>query len=77
MAQVVRHEDENGNFWFSQEGGQVVRAVPYDVPIVGYGAKTVNKLRLWSAEPAEEDFDLDAFNAGDYARANKFRSDRL
>ena len=72
---VVRHEDENGNFWFSQEGGQVVRAVPYDVPIVGYGAKTVNKLRLWSAEPAEEDFDLDAFNAGDYARANKFRSD--
>ena len=71
---VVRHED-NGRFWFTQEGGDVVRAVPYDVPIVGFGGKTVNKLRLWSAEPAEEDFDLDAFNAGDYAKASKFRTD--
>lgn len=74
-AQVVRHEDAEGNFWFTQEGGEVVRAVPYDVPIVGFGGKVVNKLRLWSAEPASEDFDLDAFNSGDYARANKFRSD--
>ncbi len=74
-AQVVRHEDGNGKFWFTQEGGEKVRAVPYDVPIVGYGGKVVNKLRLWSAEPYEENFDLDAFNAGDYARANKFRSD--
>ena len=73
-GQVVRHE-ENGHFWFTQEGGEIVRAVPYDVPIVGFGGKVVNKLRLWSAEPYTEDFDLDAFNAGDYARANKFRSD--
>ena len=73
-GQVVRHE-EDGKFWFTQEGGELVRAVPYDVPIVGYGGKIVNKLRLWSAEPYTEDFDLDAFNAGDYARANKFRSD--
>ena len=73
-GQVVRHE-EGGKFWFTQEGGEIVRAVPYDVPIIGYGGKVVNKLRLWSAEPYTEDFDLDAFNAGDYARANKFRSD--
>ncbi len=73
-GQVVRHE-EDGKFWFTQEGGEIVRAVPYDVPIIGYGGKVVNKLRLWSAEPYTEDFDLDAFNAGDYARANKFRSD--
>ncbi|WP_077598522.1 glycogen/starch/alpha-glucan phosphorylase [Olsenella urininfantis] len=73
-GQVVRHE-ENGRFWFTQEGGDLVKAVPYDVPIVGYGGKTVNTLRLWSAEPAAEDFDLDAFNAGDYAKAMKFRSD--
>lgn len=72
---VVRHEDENGNYWFTEEGGELVRAVPYDVPIIGYGGKVVNKLRLWSAEPAEENFDLDAFNEGDYAKANKFRSD--
>jgi starch phosphorylase len=71
---VVRHE-ENGRYWFTQEGGDLVKAVPYDVPIVGYGGKKVNNLRLWSAEPAEENFDLDAFNAGDYAKAMKFRSD--
>ena len=74
-GQVVRHEDETGRYWFTQEGGEKVRAVPYDVPIVGYGTKKINRLRLWSAEPYEENFDLDAFNAGDYAKANKFRSD--
>ena len=72
---VVRHEKEDGNYWYSWEGGEEVRAVPYDVPIVGYGGKTVNHLRIWSAEPAHEDFDLDAFNAGDYAGANRFRTD--
>ena len=71
---VVRHE-ESGRFWFTQEGGEEVLAVPYDVPVVGYGGKTINHLRLWSAEPASEDFDLDAFNAGNYAKAMKFRSD--
>ena len=74
-GEVVRHEGEDGSYWFTVEGGQKVKAVPYDVPIVGYGGKTVNKLRLGSAEPAEEDFDLDAFNEGKYAEANKFRSD--
>ena len=72
---VVRHEDEDGRFWFTQEGGQRVLAVPYDVPIVGYGAKKVNKLRLWSAEPVKENFDLDAFNAGDYAAASRYRAE--
>ena len=74
-GEVVRHEDEQGHYWFTQEGGELVKAVPYDVPIVGYGGKSVNRLRLWSAEPAHEDFDLDAFNAGDYAKAAKFRTD--
>ncbi|MBP3885568.1 MAG: glycogen/starch/alpha-glucan phosphorylase [Olsenella sp.] len=73
-GQVVRHQDGD-RFWFTQEGGDLVKAVPYDVPIIGYGGKTINNLRLWSAEPAEENFDLDAFNAGDYAKAMKFRSD--
>lgn len=74
-AEVVRHDGGDGSFWFTQEGGDVVRAVPYDVPIVGYGGRVINHLRLWSAEPSTEDFDLDAFNAGDYARASKFRTD--
>ncbi len=71
---VVRHED-HGRFWFTQEGGEEVLAVPYDVPVVGYGGETINHLRLWSAEPSREDFDLDAFNAGNYAGAMKFRAD--
>lgn len=39
-----------------------VRAVPYDMPITGYGTKNVNTLRLWKSEPIEE-FDYDAFNS--------------
>ena len=74
-GEVVRHEGEDGKFWFTQEGGELVKAVPYDVPIVGYEGKTINRLRLWSAYPAHEDFDLDAFNAGDYAKASKYRTD--
>lgn len=59
---------------FSVEGTQDVLAVPYDIPIVGYGGKTVNKLRCWSAEPIDEHFDLDAFNAGDYTGADRDRA---
>ena len=73
-GQVVRHEDFS-RFWFTQEGGEKVLAVPYDVPIIGYGGKKINHLRLWSAEPYSEDFDLDAFNEGNYAKASKFRTD--
>jgi starch phosphorylase len=73
-GEVVRHSDGD-KYWFTLEGGETVNAVPYDVPVIGYGGKTVNKLRLWSAEPIEEDFDLDAFNSGDYAKASKFRTD--
>jgi starch phosphorylase len=73
-GEVVRHQ-EGDKYWFTLEGGETVNAVPYDVPIIGYGGTTVNKLRLWSAEPIEEDFDLDAFNAGNYAKASKFRTD--
>lgn len=74
-GEVIRHEGEAGSYWFTWEGGEKVDAVPYDVPIVGFGGKTVNKLRIWGAKPHTPDFDLDAFNAGDYAKAFKFRSD--
>ena len=69
-----RHE-ENGKYWYSWDDSEKILAVPYDVPIVGYGGKTVNTLRLWSAEPYEEKFNMDAFNRGDYSTAMKFRSD--
>ncbi len=45
-----------------------VCGIPADTPIVGYGGKTINTLRLWSAR-ATEDFDLEDFNKGDYIAA--------
>ncbi len=47
---------------------EMFEAVPYDVPIIGYGVNTVNMLRLWKSQPAEG-FRLDVFNQGDYVRA--------
>jgi glycogen phosphorylase len=57
---------------------RVVKGVPYDVPVAGYGTTTTNVLRLWSAVAAEE-FDLDAFQVGEYWRAvdAKIRSETL
>ena len=60
--------DENGRNVFSQEGYQSVRAVPFDLPIVGYGNGIVNTLRIWDAEPVEC-FQLDSFDKGDYQKA--------
>ncbi|QZY57431.1 glycogen/starch/alpha-glucan phosphorylase [Crassaminicella profunda] len=47
-----------------------VKAVPYDTPIIGYGTKNINKLRLWKAEPIK-DFDFDLFNSQEYDEAVK------
>ena len=45
-----------------------VLAVPYDVPVIGYGTKNIGTLRLWQCE-AQEELDFDAFNRQDYQRA--------
>ncbi len=45
-----------------------VLAVPYDVPVIGYGTQNINTLRLWQCE-AEEELDFNAFNDQDYLRA--------
>ncbi|HEY5921547.1 MAG TPA: glycogen/starch/alpha-glucan phosphorylase, partial [Kofleriaceae bacterium] len=65
----------NGVIWHPE---RVVKGVPYDVPVAGYGTPTTNFLRLWSAVAAEE-FDLDAFQIGEYWRAvdSKIRSETL
>ena len=60
--------DANGRSIFTQEGYQSVRAIPFDLPIVGYGNGIVNTLRIWDAEPIEC-FQLDAFDQGDYQRS--------
>ena len=53
---------------FIQDGYQAVRAVPYDMPVLGYGNHVVNSLRIWDAEAVDE-FNLDLFDKGDYTRA--------
>lgn len=60
--------DENGRNNYYQEGYQAVRAIPYDLPIVGYGNGIVNTLRIWDAEPLDV-FRLDSFDKGDYQKA--------
>jgi len=60
--------DENGREKFVQENYQSVLAVPYDLPIVGYGNNVVNTLRIWDAE-AINTFNLDSFDKGDYPKA--------
>ena len=53
---------------FVQKGYQSVMAVPYDIPIVGYGNNVVNSLRIWDAQPVNT-FNLSEFDKGDYQKA--------
>ncbi len=64
---VVYNEKTKRND-FVQEGYQSVRAIPYDIPIVGYNNHVVNTLRVWDAEAINE-FHLDSFDKGDYHKA--------
>ncbi|MBR4173141.1 MAG: glycogen/starch/alpha-glucan phosphorylase [Clostridia bacterium] len=67
------HTDWNdGHFSFRYENAHTITAVPYDVPLVGYGSKIVNKLRLWAAK-APDVMDMQAFNSGDYIRSTEER----
>lgn len=59
---------EDGKTKFVHENYQSVMAIPYDMPIVGYGNHVVNTLMIWDAE-AKEDFELDSFDKGDYKKA--------
>lgn len=67
--------EENGRTFYRTVDTQNILAVPYDIPVVGYAGETVNKLRVWAAEPVEEHFDLEAFNRGDYALADAERAE--
>ena len=70
----VETYEKDGRTFARTVDTQDVLAVPYDIPVVGFGGETVNKLRVWSSEPVEEHFDLDAFNRGDYALADADRA---
>ena len=64
----VQYDHATGQNKFIHEGYQAVKAVPYDMPIVGYDNDVVNTLRIWDAEPIV-DFGLDSFDKGDYKKA--------
>ncbi|MDD6057501.1 MAG: glycogen/starch/alpha-glucan phosphorylase, partial [Clostridiales bacterium] len=65
---VKAEHTPEGKTRFVQEGYQSVVAVPYDMPIVGYGNNMVNTLMIWDAEP-KECFELLSFDKGDYKKA--------
>ena len=65
-VRVERGSDGRDHFF--QEGYQCVRAVPYDLPVIGYGNNVVNTLRIWDAEPINT-FNLESFDKGDYQKA--------
>ena len=64
----VEYDEEHKKNNFVQEGYQSVRAIPYDIPVLGYNNNIVNTLRVWDAE-AINDFHLDSFDKGDYQKA--------
>ena len=66
--------DENGAMRKRWVDTHDVLAVPYDIPVPGFRNDTVNSLRLWKSTATDE-FDLDEFNAGDYAEAVQSKND--
>ena len=65
----IYHElDRNGQYNPMWLEWKVLIGIPYDMPIVGYGGKTVNYLRLYTAHSSDE-FDMSIFNQGDYLKA--------
>lgn len=65
---TVHTDWQDGRFVCRYENEHTILAVPYDVPLVGYDSKIVNKLRLWSAK-SSDNFNMSEFNRGNYIRA--------
>lgn len=74
----VSVQEDEGRQLFKWNPGETVTAVAYDNPIPGYGTNNTINLRLWAAKPDTE-FDLEAFNTGDYVQAilSKQRAETL
>lgn len=64
----VSRTAESGKLYYDLQGAEEIVATPYDMPIVGYGTATVNRLRLWQAS-SDDGFDLPLFNSMEYNRA--------
>ncbi len=65
---VHTHQDEDGSLRQIWQPHETIRAIAYDTPVIGWRRSAVNTLRLWRAR-AEEDLQLDRFNAGDHIGA--------
>lgn len=63
---VRKYQDDDGKTHAVWEGGEIVDAVAYDVPIPGYHTPTTNNLRLWSSKASRGEFDFQKFNSGEY-----------
>ena len=61
-------DEKTGRDMYVQEDYRAVTAIPYDMPVIGYGVNTVNSLRIWDAEPVDT-FNLSLFDKGDYQKA--------
>ncbi len=70
--------DARGRLRVRWHPARIVRGVPYDTPVLGYGTENANFLRLWSAV-SDEEFDLEAFNRSEYWKAveDKVRSENI
>ena len=66
-------DEKTGRDMFDQEDYRSVIAVPYDIPVLGYGNNTVNSLRIWDAEPVNT-FNLNSFDKGDSRRLLRRRT---
>ncbi len=73
-GRVVDYTDENGGLRHHWVDTEDVMAMAYDTPVPGYGGKSVNNMRLWSAK-ASRDFDLKYFNEGNYIKAVEDKND--
>lgn len=72
---TIEREFRDGKLLFHHKGYEAVKAIPYHIPIIGYGGEISNLLKLWKAAPMEDTIDLEAFNKGDYERADRVRNE--
>jgi starch phosphorylase len=77
-GRVVEYRESDGQVRYQWADTEDVMAMAYDIPVPGYGGKTVNNLRLWTAK-ASRDFELKYFNEGNYIKAveEKTQSENL
>jgi starch phosphorylase len=78
LGRSESYHDEQGLLRYRWVDTEDVWAMAYDTPVVGFGGRTVNTLRLWAAKSSRE-FDIAHFNAGEYVKAveDKTRSENI